>query len=175
MMISSWASLGRIALTGLLVYVAVVIFLRVTGKRTLSKWNAFDFIVTIALGSTLATALLSKQTTVLEGMLGLALLMGLQFVVTWLSVRSDLVQYALKSEPTLLLHEGQFRHDEMRRERVTESEVRAALRAHGIGAVEEVDVVVLETEGTFSIIEDLDARKASALEGVSGFEPTVDR
>lgn len=170
MFFDDWSALGRIALTGIVIYSAVVFFLRVSGKRTLSKWNAFDFIVTIALGSTLAASVLSKETTIFEGLLGLILLIGLQFAVTWLSVRSSTVRHVLKSQPTLLLYEGRFQREAMRRERVTESEVRAALRSHGHSTVDHAAAVVLETDGTFSVIADLHTSPSSTLVDVSGID-----
>jgi uncharacterized membrane protein YcaP (DUF421 family) len=69
-------------LVGFLAYVGVVFLLRLSGRRTLSKMNAFDLIVTVALGSTLATILLDRELPLAEGMLAFALLIGLQFVVT---------------------------------------------------------------------------------------------
>jgi uncharacterized membrane protein YcaP (DUF421 family) len=60
---SSWADLGRVLVVGPLAYVSLVLFLRVSGKRTLTKLNAFDLVVTSALGSTLATILLSKSVS----------------------------------------------------------------------------------------------------------------
>ena len=111
----------------------LILLLRVSGKRTLSKWNAFDFVVTIALGSTLATALLSKQTTLAQGVLAFVLLVGLQFVITWLSVRSGIVRRWMKSEPALLLFEGQMLRDALHREHVTEGGLGEALRHSGVG------------------------------------------
>lgn len=175
MFFDSWSALGRIALTGVAIYGAVVIFLRLTGKRTLSKWNAFDFIVTVALGSTLASSILSKDTAILEGVVGLILLMGLQFAVTWLSVRSSTVRNLLKSQPTLLLYEGRFHREAMRRERVTESEVRAALRSSGVSAVEHAAAVVLETDGNFSVIAEQSASGTSTLTDVVGIEDIRDQ
>lgn len=173
MLFDGWTSLGRIALTGLLVYVGVIFLLRLTGKRTLAKWNAFDFIVTVALGSTLATGVLAEQTTVFESLLALGLLMGLQYVATWFAVRSATVRDLLKSEPTLLLYQGQYRTDAMDQERVTISEVRAAVRSKGIGSIERVEAVVFETDGSFSVIENLDADPPSALSDVAGFEEAL--
>lgn len=80
-------------------YAALVIFLRFSGKRTLSKMNAFDLVVTVALGSTLATILLSKDVAPAEGLLALLLLISLQFTVAWLSVRFPTIQQLVKSEP----------------------------------------------------------------------------
>ena len=74
-------------IVGTLAYAALILLLRASGNRTLSKMNAFDFVVTVALGSTLATMLLSADVALAEGVVALALLIGLQFVITWLSAR----------------------------------------------------------------------------------------
>ena len=114
--------------------------------------NAFDFVVTVALGSTLATILLNRNVALAEGVLALALLIFLQYLVTWLSVRSQLVRRVVASEPTLLLHEGTFLRVAMRRERVNEDEVRQALRKEGVEDPTGARAVVLESDGTFSVI-----------------------
>lgn len=168
MLFDSWPGIGRTLLAGLLAYAALIVVLRATGKRTLSKWNAFDFVVTIALGSTLASTMLSKDVSVVEGSLAMTLLVVLQYVVTWLTVRTGWVQRLVKAEPTLLLYRGRLRTEALRGERVTPSEVRAALRAHGIGRVADAAAVVLETDGTFSVIRTLDG-EATSLEGVQGY------
>ena len=84
---NSWGSLLRIVIVGVLAYATLVLFLRLSGNRTLSKMNAFDLIVTVALGSTLATVLLSKDVALVDGAVALALLISLQFIITWTSVR----------------------------------------------------------------------------------------
>ena len=66
MLFDSWFDLSRVAVVGFLAYVAMILCLRISGKRTLSKWNAFDFVITIALGSTLATVLLSRENALAE-------------------------------------------------------------------------------------------------------------
>src|SRR5919106_4441321 len=88
MLFDSWAGLGRVLLVGTLAYAALVLLLRISGKRTLTKLNAFDLAVTVALGSTLATVLLSSSVALAEGVLALGLLISLQYLITWLSVRS---------------------------------------------------------------------------------------
>ncbi|MDP8925647.1 MAG: DUF421 domain-containing protein, partial [Actinomycetota bacterium] len=152
MFFDSWLSLGRTAIVGVLAYLALVFLLRVSGKRTLSKMNAFDLVVTVALGSTLATVLLSQSVSLVNGVLAFALLIGLQFAITWLSVRSPTVRNFAKAEPTLLLHQGRFLRRAMKLERVTEAEILAALRGQGIASVEEVEAVVLETDSSFSVV-----------------------
>ncbi|CAA9571427.1 MAG: FIG00989832: hypothetical protein [uncultured Thermomicrobiales bacterium] len=157
MFFDSWAGLGRVLIVGTLSYAALVAVLRVSGSRTLSKMNAFDLVVTVSLGSTLATVLLSKDVALAEGVLALSLLVGLQFAVTWLSVRSSRVSDLVKAEPTLLFYRGRLLGDQLRRARVTEEEVRSAVRGQGIGSMDAIEAVVLETDGTIAVVERTDA------------------
>ena len=162
----SWFGVVRVLIVGTLAYTALVILLRVTGKRTLSKLNAFDLVVTVALGSTLATAILSKTTPLAEGVTALALLVVLQYVVTWLSVRFEAVDRLVKAEPVLLFYKGKFLRDAMKKERVTEGEVRAAVREMSIGSLDQVEAVVLETAATITAIRKSDASAEWLMKGV---------
>ena len=156
MLFDSWAGLGRVLLVGTLAYVALVLLLRISGKRTLSKLNAFDLVVTVALGSTLATVLLRKSVALAEGALALALLISLQYAIAWLSVRSPRLEGMIKAEPTLLLHRGRFLEQAMRAERITREEILAALRASGAAEPQAIAAVVLETDGSLSVIAQAD-------------------
>jgi len=109
MFFDSWFGLLRVLEVGTLAYAVLVLMLRISGKRTLAKLNAFDLIVTVVLGSTLATVLLNNSVALTEGVLAFVLLAGVQYVVAWLSVRSDRFDDLVKSEPTLLLHERRMR------------------------------------------------------------------
>lgn len=168
LLFDGWNSLLRTAVIGVVAYVALIVFLRVSRKRTLSKMNAFDFVVTVALGSTLATVLLNADVSLAEGALAFALLVGLQFVITWSSVRVRWIRRLVTGEPSLLLHRGELLRGSLRRERVTEDEVRAALRSAGLGTADEAEAVVLETDGSFSVVRRAagEGGRPSTLEGV---------
>jgi uncharacterized membrane protein YcaP (DUF421 family) len=168
MFFNNWIGLIRIIVVGTCAYAALILLLRVSGKRTLSKMNAFDFVVTVALGSTLATVLLSKDTPLAEGVLALALLIFLQFVITWLSVRSKIVSKVVKSEPKLLFHRGEFLWRAMKAERVNEGEILQAMRSQGVTEPEQVEAVVLETDGSFSILHKTNEARAAVLSNVAG-------
>jgi len=166
---SSWSSLGEVLLKGLVAYALLVLFLRLSGKRTLSKMNAFDFVVTIAMGSTLASTILS-DTPVVEGAAALALLIGLQFVITWASVRWERVQTLVKSQPAIVFARGEFLSQTMTAERVTTEEIRAAARQQGVASLSEVAAVVLETDGTFTLLREFADGPSSAMASVIGAE-----
>ncbi|MFD1510576.1 DUF421 domain-containing protein [Lacimonas salitolerans] len=148
----TWLGLLRIPVVGILAYATLILMLRISGKRTLSKLNAFDLLVTVALGSTLATVLLNKSVPLAEGILALALLIGLQFAITWASIRSDRFQNLIKSEPTLLVHNGRYLDAALRQQRITREEIGAALRQTGRSDIDEVISVVLETDGSMTVL-----------------------
>lgn len=166
MFFAGWTTPGRTLIVGVLAYAVLVVFLRVSGKRTLSKLNAFDLIVTVALGSTLATVLMNKSISLASGAVAFALLIGLQLVVTWLSVRIRWVRKVLTGEPSLLLHQGRFVSSALRKSRVTREEVRSAVRAAGILAMNDLEAVVLETDGSLSVIPRSDNTGPSSLDDV---------
>jgi uncharacterized membrane protein YcaP (DUF421 family) len=166
MFFDNWDGLLRTFVVGILAYIAIVALIRVTGKRTLSKMNAFDFVVTVALGSTLATVLLSKDVALAEGVLGFCVLIGLQLIVAWTSVRSRFFKDLIKAEPTMLLHRGEFLRDALVDARVAPEEVMAAVRSSGFASLAQVEAVVLETDGSLSVVSPSNDGSTSALADV---------
>jgi len=158
------SGLLRVLLVGTAAYLWLVVVLRVSGKRTLAQLNAFDFIVTVALGSTLATVLLSQTVALAEGALALALLAVLQLVAAWSATRSRTVQRAITSGPTLLLRDGRPLPEALDAQRITLDSLHAAVRSSGIGGLELVAAVVLETNGGLSVISRAQAGSGSALD-----------
>lgn len=175
MLFDSWMGLARVVLVSLAAYAALVLVLRLSGKRSLAKLNAFDLVVTVALGSTLATVLLAKDVALAEGALAFAMLAGLQYAVARASVRWRRFEKLVRSEPRLLARDGRYLDDAIHAERVTRAEVDQALRKSGVGRIADVAAVVLETDGSFSVIRrDGDDGDLTALRSVSGAETTAD-
>ncbi len=170
MFFDDWSGIWRTLLVGALAYAALIALVRVAGKRTLAKMNAFDLVVTVALGSTLATILLSEDVALAEGVAAFALLIGLQFIITWLSVRTKVVPRLVKSEPTLLVFRGRQLDEALRVQRVSPEEVSQAVRNAGYASVAPVHAVVLETDGSFSVIGEGAAGEISALRNVAGWD-----
>ncbi|MDF7775711.1 DUF421 domain-containing protein [Sphingomonas sp. AOB5] len=166
MFFDDFHGLLRVATMSLLAYTAIVLTLRVAGKRSLAKLNAFDLVVTVALGSTLATILLAKDVALAEGILAFCMLALLQWLVSRLSISSGVFRRLVRSEPRLLLENGQFRFDAMAKERITASEIDAAVRNAGHGRLEAVAAVVLETDGNMSVISHGGEGELTALRSV---------
>ncbi len=154
MFFQGWEGIVRTVVVGFLAYLGLVSFLLISGKRTLAKLNAFDLVVTVALGSILASILIQRSLPLAEGMTALALLIGLQYLVTATSVRWESFARGVRASPALLVRKGEYCRDTMRRERVTEGEVLSAVRASGVSGVENAAAVFLESDGTMSVIQD---------------------
>ncbi len=168
MLFDTWYDLWRVAVIAVLAYAAVVVILRVSGKRSLSKLNIFDFVVTVAFGSILATILLSRNVSWAEGALAFAMLAILQWAVSFLSVRAGWFRRLIRAEPRLVLENGQFLDPALRRERLTRGEVESAIRKSGHGSIEDIAAVMLETDGELSVIADSSVGSGSALRNVFG-------
>ncbi|MBU2956301.1 DUF421 domain-containing protein [Paracoccus sp. 1_MG-2023] len=152
MFFQGWSGIVRTILIGLLAYVMLVLFLRISGKRTLAKLNAFDLVVTVAIGSILASILLQKSIPLAEGATALGLLIGMQYAVASLSVRSRRFATFVRSEPTLLVRNGEFCDATMKSERITRDEALSAMRAQGCNELSQVKALILESDGSISAI-----------------------
>ncbi len=168
MWFDSWSDLWRTALVGSAAYLALVAVLRLSGKRTLAKLNAFDLVVTVAFGSTLAAVLLNSSVSWSEGAVAFAVLAALQFAVAWTSTRWPRSRGALTARPTLLVRDGAPIPAAMRAQRVSPEEVLQAVRGAGLGSVASAGAVVLETDGSLSVVPEGRMGDGSALRDVAG-------
>ncbi len=165
-----------IMLAAALVYGAVVLFIRISGKRSTSQMNNFDWIVTVALGSLMATGILADSATFFEAIVAIASLLALQWIVTKSIYYSNRVTRIFKAEPTLLYAQGTYCAGAMRRERVTRAEIQAAIRENGFFTTADVRWVILETDATLSVIPAGNKQahgEANIMSNVTGFDDQV--
>lgn len=167
MWFDAWSDIGRTLLVGTAAYVTLVMVLRLSGKRTLAKLNAFDLVVTVAVGSTLATILLSADVSFAEGAAAFALLAALQCAAAVIAARTRLGRAIVTSQSTVLLSDGGFLDDAMRRQRVSRDDVCQAIRSSGHGDVHDIAAVVLESDGSLSVITKAKIGDRSALSELS--------
>lgn len=170
MFFDDWATLARTVIIAPLAYACLLVVVRVSGKRALAKLNAFDLVVTVALGSVLASIAVSPDISLASGAAALALLLGLQFAIAFLSVRVRAFQGLVKAQPTLVVREGALLEEALRQQRMTRSEILQVLRQNGLASPAEAAAVVLETDGTLSVIKRAPpAGEASTLVDVPGW------
>jgi len=153
---AGWDPLLRIVVVGTAMYITLVMFLRMSRSRTLSSMNAFDFVITVAIGSVFGRALTAKTVALAEAIIAFGLLIGLQYLVTLLSARWPLLGQTVTNPPALLYFRGEFIDETMRRQRVRKAELQSAVRKKNFGSLDDVEAVVLESSGEFSVIESVD-------------------
>lgn len=149
----NWESIVRTACLTVFGYFSMILLLRVSGKRTLSKMNAFDFVITVALGSTLAALSLNKDISLADGIVAFFLLIFLQYSLTWLSVRMKQIRSLITSHPTLIFYRGNFLKEAMKQQRITEEEVLHAGRQQGFSSLDNIEMVILEATGDLTMLE----------------------
>jgi uncharacterized membrane protein YcaP (DUF421 family) len=166
---SGWSSLARIIVVGVPAYFLLLGLLHFAGKHSLAKRNAYALVVTVALGSALASAVLTREVTLADGVFAIGVLLGLQYLLSTLISRWSWASGLFTQKPSMLVRDGQFLREALKRERVTESEILAAIRQSGIDSIEAIGAVVLETDGSFSVIRTVGS-SPSALKDVKGVD-----
>lgn len=144
--------LYHIAIVASISYVVLFIFVRIAGKRSLAKLNAFDFIVTITLGSTLSSMIL-VQVPIAEGALALFVILILQFLIAKMAKESQVMEKVINSSPTILFYDGKFLEDNMSKEVVTKEEIYSQIRKFRIERMSDVKAVVMELTGEITVVK----------------------
>ena len=175
---TSWAQLGEIALSAVLVYVAIIIVVRINGPRITSQLNSFDWIINVMVGSLAASGVLLENVSILEAFFAICCLALLQFVLTKLTERYEIASDVVKARPLLLTHKGEYLEDAMRRSRISKEEILSHLRRSGYGSLDETNWVILEPNGRLTILPhdpDLSLEKCEALKRVRKPEELQER
>lgn len=142
----------QIALRAVIVYVAVLAGLRLAGKREIGQFTPFDLVLILLIANAVQNAMVGPDTSLLGGLVAAAALLVINAVVSRVVSRDRGLQRLALGTPTLLVNDGKLLADHMRREDVTEDELLTALREHGIDSVEDAKLVVLEIDGTISVV-----------------------
>ncbi|SDS23354.1 YetF domain-containing protein [Gramella sp. MAR_2010_147] len=146
-----WNSMIAILLTAIGIYIAIIIFTRIAGKRSFSKMSSFDFAMTVALGSMIATTVLSKSVSLWDGVVGLGIIYILQISVALLR-RFQVVQKMVDNAPLLLMEGEEIFEENLKKARVTESDLRSKLREANVIRLKEVRAVIFEATGDISVL-----------------------
>jgi uncharacterized membrane protein YcaP (DUF421 family) len=161
---TSWTEAWLVVISSVGILVAVIATIRIVGLRSLSKMSGFDFAVTVAIGSIVASVAATPRSLP-NGALAVAALLGAQAVISWRRQRGHLGRI-VDNTALLLMRDGEFLPDALRRSRVTEDDVIAKLRAANVLRLSEVRAVILETTGDISVLHGDAAVDDRLLDGV---------
>lgn len=166
LLFDGWRSVGRIIFLAGGIYLVVLAGLRARGETALAKMSAYDLIITIALGSVVASVPLSPQVTLADGAALILTFLVLQGILRFGLKHVPRMRHAAKGRPRLVCWDGELLPDRLHAFSITEAEVRAAIRRASLGSVSDVQAVVLENDGEWSVIPKTRGGSLSALEDV---------
>jgi len=146
--ISGWSIAARTTI----VYVALLAGLRLAGKREIGQMTPFDLVVLLLVANAVQNAMVGPDTSVIGGLIAAAVLIAANYLVALFRDRAPWLRRAVEGNPTLLISDGRFIEDHLRRERLDEDEVMMAIREHGVAELKDVRMAVLETDGSISIV-----------------------
>lgn len=161
-----WKSIGHVVLATVIAFITLFFFLRISGKRTLAKLNAFDFVVTVALGSTLSYMMLA-MVPLLEGSIVLFLIITLQYIFAWTARSSKKMEKLLNAVPSLIYYDGKFIEKAMAKEAITKGEIFAVIRNSGIDQIKDVKAVVMELNGQITVVRKSNESGSSSLDDIT--------
>ena len=136
----------------LLVYLALLAGLRLAGKRELGQMTPFDLVVILLIANAVQNAMVGPDTSVTGGLIAAGVLVSVNYGVALARERLPWLRRAVEGTPTLLINDGKFVPEHLRREGLEEDEVLMAIREHGVSDVKDVRIAVLETDGSISIV-----------------------
>ncbi|WP_324720400.1 DUF421 domain-containing protein [Salinimicrobium sp. HB62] len=156
----------RIVIVGVSAYLAIVLILRVSGKRTLASMSAFDFVIAVAVGAVFGRTLTTKNLSISEALAAFVLLAVLQFIFAYFEVKSKTFKKIFNTTPTILYYNGNFIEKNLHKERLDKSKVISAARKKGFGSMDDVAAVILEIDAQLSVIGKSKEGKSSTYQDI---------
>lgn len=141
-----------IILTALGIYIALIVYTRLAGKRSFSKMSSFDFAMTVAIGSLIASTILSTSVSLIDGMIGMASVYLLQISAALLRRKNKHFKKLIDNTPMLLMDGTNILHENLKKARVAEGDLRSKLREANVLQLSQVRAVVFETTGDISVL-----------------------
>lgn len=142
----------ELILRGVVVYVFLLALLRITGKRQVGQLAPFDLVLLLVLANAVQNSMNAGDNSLIGGLITAATLIGLNFLVSFVTHRSKTLEAVIEGRPQILIHNGMLVEDVMAKAQLTHHELNAALRRAGASSVAEVHSAVLENNGAISVV-----------------------
>ena len=134
-----------------IVYLILVVFLRIFGKRELAQLNPFDLVVLLSLSNTVQNAMIGDDNSVSGGVIGAFALLTINWLVAWALFRSPKITAELEGQPTTLIRDGVVDEAALRSQTLTHEDLISVLNRNGFNDPEEIKLCILEPNGTFYV------------------------
>jgi uncharacterized membrane protein YcaP (DUF421 family) len=134
-----------------IVYLCLVVFLRIFGKRELAQLNPFDLVVLLSLSNTVQNAIIGDDNSVTGGIIGALALLAINWALMWVLYRAPRVTAVLEGEPSTLIRNGVVDEVELKKQSLTHEDLISVLNKNSFNDPDDVELCVLEPNGTFYV------------------------
>ncbi|MCT9117139.1 DUF421 domain-containing protein [Cupriavidus gilardii] len=152
---------------GLIIYFALLVLMRLGGKRQIGQMTPFDLVLLLILSEGVQNAMVGDDKSVSGGLILAVTLIGGNLLVSWLSWRSRGIEYAVEGKPQLLIRDGKVFQDVMKGARITSDDLMKVLRRENCNSLDDVHVAILENDGAISVLKHKDRPEKPPGPGVS--------
>ena len=152
----NWQQVVGIALSVIGFYFCLILFTRIVGLRSFSKLSSYDLAMTVGIGSILASTVLSKSTSLLQGVFAIGMLFTLQAVLSIIRRKFKPFKALIDNQPIILMANGAYLYDNLKEAKLSENDIKQILRKNGIKSKSEVFAVIMETTADISVIKSSD-------------------
>lgn len=156
---NNWQTVLRVLLSGIFIYFTLILIINLFGKRSIANLSMHDYVVTLAMGSIVASTIISKDATIVDGLVGVLVLLALQYLMTLTTSRNSKIFKAINAKPKVLFLEGEFIENNIKKKRVTHEEIYSAIRMQGQTTSDNIYAVILESNGNLSVIKSVSKEK----------------
>jgi len=139
-------------LRGLIIYVFLIVLLRLTGKRQVGQMAPFDLVLLLVLSNAVQNAMNGGDNSIIGGVISAVTLVAANWLISLLTYRSKKLEALVEGRPELLVHNGKLFEQALAHAKLTRHELMNALREAGCASIEEARAVLLENDGTISVI-----------------------
>ena len=160
----------NIALRTTVVYIAVIVGIRLTGKRQMGQLSAFDFVLLLIISNAVQNAMVGPDTSLVGGLVAAGILLFWHAVLDRVRRSSRTASRLLGGSAVLLIYRGKILHDHLKREGITSDELLQTLREHGVASIEDVRMAALEPDGAVSVIREDDVGAARPHHRIRGIK-----
>ena len=136
------------------VYAAIILGIKIFGKKELSQLSVIDLVFILLISNSVQNAMVGQNTTLLGGITAAGSLFVANYILKQFLFNEKKVSQWIQGSPVILIHSGTIIEDHLKRERITHDELEAAVREHGVSSIEEVNLAILEVDGNISILSD---------------------
>ncbi|NGP90035.1 DUF421 domain-containing protein [Fodinibius halophilus] len=149
---TTWSALFMVLLSTIGIYIILIVLTRMSGLRSFSKMSSFDFAITVAFGSIIASTVLAEDPPLLQAAAGLISLFGIQMIVSSLRGSSTVMSTLVDNEPILLMRGTEILDENLREAKVTHNDLRAKLREANVTKMTQIQAVVMESTGDIAVL-----------------------